>query len=269
MKQPDAPTNSGCQTPTCGPERSRFRTDFALENGYRSKLADTKPETTISCPLGSAADRFVQRFSRFHFRDIKPRPCDCSAPRHSNRDQFQPDLVRQNRENIKLAADFLERRPASKHVHAPTTIANDFLYPGLNANLSFMLKLDGPSFEINETTTSWSRPRTRSVQRSRHESIRTTSAPRRTGTSSGSTIRIRVLLCVRPRRFGPLAGREVDINAAHGSDELSLNDRDWGFRFPHVVFVLSSGTRDRQRRPATGNSTRSCRKPDFAEPNQF
>lgn len=225
--------------------RSRFRDDFALEEWFfEAKLADLSPNYDfVSARIGSQP--FVSDFRGFIFADIN-RGVRLFGTRHSNRDQFNLMWFDQTEKNINSLLNDL-----TKDRQQNTFIANyyrqDFLYPGLNGNVSFHANFDGPSFKINENNF-LVRPDPVGIAVP-HEVDAYYVGAATNGHIERFNYSTAFYYAFGKDDLNPLAGREVDISASMAAFELSY-DRDW-VRF-RTSYLYSSGDKDPNDSKATG-----------------
>ncbi|EMI55865.1 hypothetical protein RSSM_02697 [Rhodopirellula sallentina SM41] len=224
---------------------SRFRDDFALEEWFfEAKLADLSPYYDfVSTRVGSQP--FVSDFRGFLFADIN-RGVRLFGTRKSNRDQFNVIWFDQTEKD---SNSLLNR--FSKDRHQNTLIANyyrqDFLYPGLNANVSFHANHDGPSFEINQNDF-LVRPDPAGIAQP-HEVRAYYFGAATNGHIERFNYSTAFYYAFGRDDLNPIAGRGVDISASMAAIELSY-DRDW-VRF-RTSYLYSSGDKDPNDQKATG-----------------
>lgn len=235
----------GVVNPDVRAGRSRFRQDFQLEEWFfETKLADLSPYYDfVSARIGSQP--FVSDFRGFIFSDIN-RGVRLFGTRNSNRDQFNVLWFDQTEKSINSLLNQIDEDRGQN-----TWIANyyrqDFMFPGLNANVSFHANHDRATTQFNDNDFL---VRPDPVGIFQPHDVR---AYYFGGSTNGHIERFNYSTAFY-YAFGrddlnPLAGKRVDISAYMAAFELSY-DRDW-VRF-RTSYLYNSGDSDPNDDKATG-----------------
>ncbi len=237
----------GVVNPDVREGRTRFRTDFALEDWFmEAKLCDIGPDYDFMS-VRAGSQFFNSDFKGFIFSDTN-RAVRLFGTARANRDQFNIVYVDQTEKDTNsLLNTFVDR-------NQNTLIANyyyqDLIWPGYTAGLSYHYNDDGPSFKFDNNGF-LVRPDPIGVF-----------APHRVvshylgWTGQGHINRFNVSHALY-YAFGeddlnPIAGKPQDISAFMFAGELSY-DRDW-IRF-RTSYFYSSGDDDPNDNNARGFDT--------------
>ncbi len=215
----------------------RNRTDFALEEWFfESKISDLSPYYDfVSARVGSQP--FTSDFRGFLFFDIN-RAVRIFGTRNSNRDQFNVVWFDQmEKDTNSLLNDIDDDR--NQTVVIANYYRQDFLWSGLNANVSFHANHDRASTEFNDNNF-LVRPDPVGVF-AEHDVKAYYFGAATNGHAERINYSSAFYYAFGQDSLNPLAGREQDINAYMAAIELSY-DRDW-VRF-RTSYLYSSGDED-------------------------
>ena len=222
----------GVVNPDVRQGKTRFRTDFALEEWFvEAKLADLSPDYDFMS-IRAGSQPFVSDFRGFVFADTN-RAVRLFGTRLANRDQFNLVFVDQTEKETNSGLNTFDDR------NQTTLIANyfrqDFIFPGYTSQLSFHYNNDGPSTEFDRNNFPVRPDPAGSFQPHRVEAYYMGWA------GDGHIGRINVshaFYHVEGRdSFNPIQGQEAHIRANMAAAELSY-DRDW-IRFRTSYFWAS------------------------------